>query len=355
MVSPGIDRRAFTKHLATGSGLACWRMSQGIAAMAASTIRVAAVQMTVELGNVAANLVKAERLIRAAFARGATWVILPEFFSSGIAFHPEMANAVRAIDGPPAKLLRDLAREGNATVGGSFLAWRDGNIYNSFVLALPDGSTHRHDKDHPTFWENCYYVGGNDDGVLPTPLGKVGVALCWEFIRSRTAARLKGKVGMVVGGSGWWTAPDSVPADNPFRNKNLDIMKETPGRFARMLGVPVVHAANAGNFVGRSWPKEGTTYASHYLGETQIVDGNGGILARMSREEGEGVITADVSFGPISQGAEAIPDRYWIAEFSEGTYRQWQSDLKTGREYYLSTTLPYVKGRMIARRNKRTP
>ena len=346
MVSPGVKRREFTKRLATGSGLACWGMPQIAAVKASSTIRVAAVQMTAELGNVAANLVKAERLVRVALARGATWVILPEFFSSGIAFHPEMAKAVRAIDGPPAKLLRDLAREGNATVGGSFLAWRDGNIYNSFVLALPDGSTLRHDKDYPTFWENCYYVGGDDDGVLPTPMGNVGVALCWEFIRSRTAMRLKGKVGMVVGGSGWWTAPDSVPADNPFRKKNLGIMKETPGRFARMLGVPVVHAAQAGSFLGRSWPKQGATYASHYLGEAQIVDGKGGILARMSREDGEGVISADVSFGPIPQGPEAIPDRYWLAEFSEGTYRQWESDLETGREYYSSITLPYVKERI---------
>ena len=199
------------------------------------TIRVAAVQMMAELANVDANLAKAERLVRVAFERGANWVILPEFFSSGMAFHPEMARASRAIDGPPAELLRDLARQGNATVGGSFLAWRDGNVYNSFVLALPDGSTHRHDKDYPTFWENCYYIGGNDDGVLPTPQGNVGVALCWEFIRSRTAVRLKGKVAIVVGGSGWWAPNDSVSLDNPARKVNLEIMKATPSRFAKML------------------------------------------------------------------------------------------------------------------------
>jgi hypothetical protein len=40
----------------------------------------------------------------------------------------------------PAQLLLDLAREGNAVVGGSFLAWRDGNAYDTFVLALPDGA-----------------------------------------------------------------------------------------------------------------------------------------------------------------------------------------------------------------------
>jgi predicted amidohydrolase len=305
-----------------------------------SQIRVAAVQMIAELGNVDANLAKAERLVRAAFERGAKWVILPEFFSSGNAFHPEMAKATRAIDGPPAELLRDLARQGNATVGGSFLAWRDGNVYNSFVLALPDGSTHRHDKDYPTFWENCYYIGGNDDGVLPTPQGKVGAALCWEFIRSGTAVRMRGKVDIVVGGSGWW----GVPLDNPARKLNLEIMKATPSRFARMLGVPLVHAAHAGDFVGQSWPDQGGTYASHYLGEAQIVDGKGLVLAHMSREEGEGVVTADVLFGSIADEPETIPDRFWIAEFPEETYRRWQSALKTGHEYYLSTTLPYVKG-----------
>jgi len=309
-------------------------------ATAPPSIRVAAVQMTAELGNVDANLASAERLVRVAFDRGADWVILPELFSSGNAFHPDMAAATRAIDGQPAKLLRDLARQGNATVGGSFLAWREGNIYNSFVLALPGGSMHRHDKDYPTFWENCYYIGGNDDGVLPTPQGDVGAVLCWEFIRSRTAARLKGKVGMVVGGSGWW----SMPPDNPASKMNLEIMKTTPSRFARMLGVPVVHAAHAGNFVGQSWPDQGGTYRSHYLGEAQIVDGKGCVLARMSREEGKGVITADISFGSIADEPEAIPDRYWIAEFPEATYRRWKDALNTGHQYYLSTTLPYVKG-----------
>ena len=306
-------------------------------------VRVAAIQMMAKLANVDANLAKAERLVRVAFERGATWVILPEFFSSGMAFHSEMARGVRAIDGPPSELLRDLARQGNAKVGGSFLAWRDANVYNSFVLALPDGSTHRHDKDYPTFWENCYYIGGNDDGVLPTPHGNVGAALCWEFIRSRTATRLKGKVDIVVGGSGWWAAKDSVPLDDPAQKLNLQIMKATPSRFAKMLGVPVVHAAHAGNFVGESWPDQGDTYSSHCLGEAQIVDGKGNVLARMSREEGEGVITADISFGSIADDPEPIPDRYWIAEFPETIYHRWESALKTGYEYYLSTTLPYVQ------------
>ncbi len=99
--------------------------------LAPSTVQVAAVQMKAELGNVESNLVKAERLVRAAMRRGAQWVILPEFFTSGLAFHPQMAKAARPVDGAPAQLLRRLAREGRAAVGGSFLAWRDGNVSGS--------------------------------------------------------------------------------------------------------------------------------------------------------------------------------------------------------------------------------
>ena len=340
-----INKRELMKMF---SGVGIWKgmMRRAACAVASPPLRVAAVQMTADLADVESNMTKAERLVRSALKRGASWVILPEFFTSGMAFHPDMANAIRSIDGPPGQLLRRLAREGSAFVGGSFLAWRGANVYNTFLLALPDGSTLRHDKDFPSFLENCYYIGGDDDGVLQTPLGKVGVALCWETIRSGTAARLSGKVGMIVAGSCWWTGKDTVTANGQSFIKEIEIMKATPGRLARMVGVPMVHAAHAGSFVGRDWPSERVPYPSHYLGETQIVDGKGDILARMSREDGEGVIIADISFGSVPEGPAPIPGRYWIAEFSEELYRQWERDLKTGHEYYLSTTLPSIKKRM---------
>lgn len=270
---------------------------------------------------------------------------MPEFFTSGIAFHPDMAKSTRSVDGPPVQLLLKLAREGNAVVGGSFLAWRVRNAYNSFVIALPDRSTLRHDKDYPTFWENCYYAGGEDDGVLATPNGNVGVALCWEFIRSRTAKRLKDRVNMVVAGSCWWTSRNAVPADDPFRILNLEILKDTPAQLARMLGVPVIHAAHAGPFEGQSCPGEAVPYPSEYFGETQIVDGRGKILARMSREDGEGVITADVAWGPTPGEHTAIPDSFWLADYPENTNTSWETQLQSGHDYYLSTTLPYLKER----------
>lgn len=57
-------------------------------------------------------------------------------------------------------------------------------------------------------WENCYYIGGSDDGILETTAGNIGVALCWEFMRTRTVRRLLNRVDLVVGGSCWWTIPE---------------------------------------------------------------------------------------------------------------------------------------------------
>jgi predicted amidohydrolase len=148
------------------------------------SIRVAAIQMRAKVGAVASNLSHAESLVREAFRRGAEWVILPEFFASPVAFTPSMLTAWLPLEGPALELLRKLAREYNGVVGGSFLAKSGQDCFNSFLLVFPNGHYCRHDKDLPTTWENSYYIGGSDDGVLATPAGPVGVALCWELIRS---------------------------------------------------------------------------------------------------------------------------------------------------------------------------
>jgi hypothetical protein len=82
--------------------------------------------------------------------------------------------------------------------------------------------------------------------------------------------------------------------NSPIRRWLLDLLKTTPGKFARLVGVPVVNASHAGHFEALSWPGEPVPFASSHQGETQIVNGQGEILARRAREDGAGVITTDV-------------------------------------------------------------
>src|SRR3954467_1922258 len=176
-------------------------------------MRAAAIQVEPVIADVAANLDACERLADAAAADGAELIVLPEFFTTGIAFDPRLADAALAPDGAATDLLRDLARRHVALVGGSFLCRDgDGHVRNAFLLAGRDGAIlGRHDKDLPTMWENAFYVGGSDDGVIEAGGVTAGAAVCWEFMRTQTARRLRERVDLVLGGSNWWSIPGWPP------------------------------------------------------------------------------------------------------------------------------------------------
>ncbi len=310
-------------------------------------MRVAAIQMKAELGAVDENCVAAERLVREAAGRGAELIILPEFFTTSMAFHPSLLDGARPIDGAPHQLLCSLANEHDAIVGGSFIASRGEAVVNAFVLAFPDGSTFHHDKDIPTMWESCYYEAGNDDGVLETPTGDIGVAMCWELIRTQTLRRLAGRVGLVVGGSCWWDVP--YGSDSPelatARSENVALYEKTPTSFARILRIPFVHAAHTGDFEGLTPGAPDLPYRSRWLGRAQVVDGHGKVLASATQEEGEAVVVADIAVGPVIADKTDLPDSFWLHDMSEVALAAWESQGTFGRQYYEEVTKPHRRSR----------
>lgn len=342
MTTAGMNRRRFVQALATGllAGTPLLRAAES----KPRRIRAAAIQMQPRLGDVAANLAQAEQLLDEAIRRGAEWIMLPEMFTSAAAFHEDMITAIRPLDGAPAKLLKDKATRHGVTVGGSFLAREGDTVHNSFLLYQPDGSSYRHDKDQPTYWEACYYEDGNDDGVLHTPEGDIGVALCWEMIRSRTARRLRGRVQLLLAGSTWWTLPGEADTDHPYRKANLEMVQQAAPRLARLLGVPVIHASHAGSFSGFDSPElPDVAYDSVYLGEAMICDAAGRILGRRPLQQGAGVVIADIDIPAVPQPAETVPDRFWLPEQMPTEWKAaWTRWLPRGRDYYDTITLPFL-------------
>lgn len=348
MFRSSITRRQFNKLLLAGMLPGAGVQAQ-VNRHPRNKLLVASIQMTPKLADVVANLEQAEQLIRQAQKQAAQWIILPEMFTSAAAFHPDMHAAIQPLDGAPLIMMKRLAREGNTVIGGSFLAQQQQGVFNSFLLVFPDGTTLQHNKDFPTYWENCYYRGGNDDGVLATPVGNVGAVLCWEFIRSRTAKRLLDKVELVVGGSCWWTVPDDVDADSPYRKASLNMLQQAAPRMARMLGVPVIHGSHAGNFQGYFSPDlPDVSYNSSYLGEAMIVDSQGKVLARRSRQEGAGVITATIELAVRAMPVEPVPERFWIPEELPQEWQEsWSRWLDNGSDYYDRVTVEYLKTGVI--------
>src|ERR687893_289175 len=210
-------------------------------------MRVAAIQLRTVIGDVDANLAACERLAGAAAVEGAEWIVLPEFFTTGVGFLPVLAERSLPPDGVATELLSSLARRHGAVVGGSFLCRdADGEVRNAFFLVTPEGVAGRHDKDIPTMWENCFYVGGTDDGLIEAGGVTAGVALCQEFNRTRTVERLRGRADLVVGGSFTWGAPKGVPF---YRRLQTSIERYTgwAAPFAKLVGCPVIEATHCGS------------------------------------------------------------------------------------------------------------
>ena len=283
-------------------------------------LKVAAVQVEARLGEVTWNLQHVHVLAIEAVRTGARIIALPEFFSTPIIYDERLYACALPPDGPAAKMLRDIAREHGVWIGGSYLEQRGDDVFNTYLLAEPDGTLHRHDKDIPTMVENAFYVGGADDGLFDTALGPVGAAVCWETIRTQTVRRLRSKVGLLMTGSHWWSEPGWPWARAYWQaqhEKNAELMRVTPGAFARLVGAPLLHAAHAslieGRFLLTPLPGTAVPTRTQLMGETQIVDARGTILARRTYSEGAGVITAELTLG-TTPPVEETPNRFWIPD-----------------------------------------
>ena len=296
-------------------------------------VMAAALQTEARLGDIDHNLEDCERLATQAATDGAEWVVLPEFFSTGVAFRPELTENAPPADGEPTKLLARLAQAHGIHVGGSTIVRdADGHVRNAFFLFGPDGNlVGRHDKDLPTMWESALYTGGTDPGRFEAGDHTVGVALCWELLRSQTLARLGGQVDLVLSGSGWWSIPTHWPLLGRFEPANEARATAAPATFARYVGAPVIHAAHSGTvectFLGTPFP-----YKGHFEGGAQIVDATGRVLAFRGREQGEGIAMAEVELGRTAETYAS--DRFWLQKRGTIAAAAWSYQNLVGRRFY---------------------
>ena len=298
-------------------------------------VKVAAIQLEPALGDVAENLRRCESLAGEAARRGAEWIVLPEFFTTGMAFLERMADAALPPDGAATELMLGLAGRHRATVGGSFVCRdADGHNRNAFLLVNADGVVGRHDKDLPTMFENCFYVGGADDGVIAHGELSVGIALCWELMRTQTARRLRGRVDVMVGGSAWWSVPPWPPqaATRRFEARNAANAAKAPATMARLVGAPIVHASHCGA-IESPVPALRVAYRGHYEGPTIVCDADGRTLARREAREGAGVVLAEIEPGR-AEPREEVPDRYWLHHRGPIPAAAWAFQRAHGRRWY---------------------
>ncbi|HEY2203095.1 MAG TPA: carbon-nitrogen hydrolase family protein [Pseudonocardia sp.] len=295
------------------------------------TVTIAAVQPALRLGAVEENLVRLEDLIRDAVATHRPDIVtVPEAASSPNVYSRLMHGVARPVDGAPMRLYRQLARELGVVVGGGFLARRGSHVYGTYVLAEPDGRAHLHDKDIPTMWEQNYYTGGDDPGITSLAVlddTPVGVANGWEWARMGTARRLRGRVRLLLGGMCWpsypnnWRGPFAALAAREHALQ-LQHARELPRQVARLIGAPVAHPSHVGPIDFETPLVPGLAWRTEMVGETQIVERDGTVLARLSARDGEGHIAATVTLDE-PEPVDPLGPMYWIPPLSVTTRAAW--------------------------------
>lgn len=292
------------------------------------TLKIAVVQPALAIGEVEANLARIDDLVRSAHREHSPELILvPESMTTPNVYARAMRHVARPVDGQPFQMLTRLARELGCTVGGGFVAVRGNDTYGTFVLAEPDGSAHLHDKDIPTLWEQNYYRGGDDDGFIgDSSLGPIGCASGWEWARTRTARRLRGRVRLLAGGM-CWPSFGRYPGiiDAPMRRERETqsrLAEALPGQMARMLGAPVAIASHVGDVDFDTPLAPGVAWRTGMVGESQIVERDGTVLARMDEADGEGHLSAEVRLA-APEPLDDIPDRYWIPKMPASIHTLW--------------------------------
>lgn len=149
-------------------------------------VRVAAVQMQHAPGDKAANLAKIRLLTEQAAAENVQIIAFPECCISGYWHLRKLSRdeltrlAEPVVDGHSSVFLKKLAEENGITVGAGLVEVDSvGTLYNTYVVAMPDGQIRWHRKLHCFISEHM--ASGEKFTVFDTPHGvRLGVLICYD-------------------------------------------------------------------------------------------------------------------------------------------------------------------------------
>ncbi len=162
----------------------------------AESPRIAAIALDAEPGCTNENLDKIARCCVRAATEGAQLVLFPELSVTGfIPNHPVgdhaawLGEALRAarrmaepLDGDAVTRLEQVASDTGLLIAAGLLEDTGSLLHNTHVLVGPDGLVGAWRKMHVPLFEMQLYNGGPGPEVVETPLGRIGVNICFDTL-----------------------------------------------------------------------------------------------------------------------------------------------------------------------------
>jgi N-carbamoylputrescine amidase len=250
----------------------------------------------------AENVATAERMVRAAAARGAQVVLLQELFETPYFCKDHLAEhfaLARPVQGNPlVERFRGLARELSVVLPLSFFEHAGNAYFNSLAMIDADGEVlgvyrKSHIPEGPGYHEKYYFSPG-DTGfrVWKTRYGTLGAAICWDqwFPETARCMALMGAEILL-----YPTAIGSEPHDASIDSR--DHWQRCMQGHAAANVMPLV----ASNRIGT---ERGHKYEMTFYGSSFIADSTGGKVAEADRGS-EAVLTATFDLDQISRQRHA--------------------------------------------------
>ncbi|MFD9702474.1 carbon-nitrogen hydrolase family protein [Lentzea sp. NPDC059081] len=248
-----------------------------------STLRMAAVAAPFDR-DLEAGFARIARLIEQARADGVGLLALPEACLGGY-----LANLDGDADGPPALALdgpevrRLAALAGDMVVTAGYCEEADGFRYNSVVCVHGDGVLGNHRKVHQPLSEDATYRAGDGFAAFDTPVGRLGMMICYDkaFPESARALALDG-AEIVVCVSAWPGSRTSPAADL------------AQDRWKRRFDLFDRARALENQIVWLSANQSGTFGDLRFVAGAKVVDPGGEVVADTGVAEGVAVAELDV-------------------------------------------------------------
>jgi predicted amidohydrolase len=248
-----------------------------------TAVRIAAVAEAFDR-DLEGDFTRIAALISSARAEGVQLLALPEAALGGyladLNGKAEQPPAL-SVDGPEIKRLIELA--GDMVVCAGFCE-ADGELrYNSVVCVGEGRVLGLHRKVHQPLRENASYASGDSFAAFDTPVGRVGLMICYDkaFPESARALALDG-AEIIVCVSAWPGSRTDAPADlaDDRWTRRFDLFDR-----ARALENQVIWV---------SANQSGTFGSLRFVCSAKIVDPGGDVLATTGTAAGMAVATVSV-------------------------------------------------------------
>jgi predicted amidohydrolase len=228
------------------------------------------------------SLARIERCLDDARARGASMVVLPECALGGYLTVDGRTAQPIALDGPEIARLCRLA--GDMVVCAGVTEQSDRRPYSSAVCVTGDGVLGHHRKVHLPPSEIAAFAPGDSFRAFDTPVGRVGMLLCYDKVFPEAARTLALDGADVIASLAAWPLCRDSPARRIARDRQtrqFNLLDE-----ARAIENQVIWVSS--NMTGRVGPLR-------FAGHAKVVHPDGRVLASTGSRRGIAVAEAAVA------------------------------------------------------------